>query len=92
MNKISSKYDANFTAGGLLMNEFLAIKSILLSDSVLEDLKNEIEENKVIGLKTRAARQRIINEITRRVNQVPKPFWNFFYSLNLAEQKQALLY
>lgn len=92
MNRTSSNYDASFTAGGLLLNEFLAIKIILLSDSVVKNLKNEIEENKVIGLKTRATRERIINEISRRVNQVPKSFWDFFYSLNLTEQKQALLY
>jgi len=92
MNKSTSKYDANFTAGGLLINEFLVLKSILTSENTLEELKNEIEDNNLIAIKTKGARQRIITEITRRYNQVPKSFWGFFYELNLKEQKQALLY
>lgn len=92
MNNTINKYDANFTAGGILLNEFLVIKDILLREDVENRLRKEIEENKVIGINTKGARQRIILEIIRRVNKVPKTFWDFFYNLGLMEQKQALFY
>lgn len=93
MNIQINKYDANFTAGGILLNEFLALKNILLDDDDVEiQLRNEMEQNNVIGISTKTARQRVILEIIRRVNQVPKSFWSFFYGLNLLEQKQALFY
>lgn len=72
-----NKYDANFTAGGILLNEFLVLKNILLDDDDVENqLRNEMEQNSVIGISTKTARQRIILEIIRRVNQVPKSFWS----------------
>ena len=92
MNSSNNNYDTNFTAGGILLNEFLAIKDILLSSDIEQKLRNEIEDNKIIGIGTKGARQRIILEIIRRVNAVPKTFWVFFYGLSLTEQKQALFY
>lgn len=86
------KYDANFTAGGILLNEFIAIQDVFFQEDIESELRKEIEENKIIGIATKGARQRIILEIIRRINQVPKTFWNFFYALNLLEQKQALFY
>ena len=92
MNKHNSKYDASFTAGGLLINEFLALKPVLLGDDLKENLKLEVEENKRIGVSSKSARKRIVLEVTRRVNHAPNQFWDFFYNLDLKEQKLALLF
>jgi hypothetical protein len=88
----STKYDANFTAGGIFFNEFFALKEILLSDNFNELIKIEEKENNCIGIKTKAARQRIIREIKRRHNLAPVGFWFSFFQWNELEQKMALFF
>ena len=92
MNIPSSKYDSNITAGGLLYNEFLTIEPIINSDNFESLLRQEIEENKFIGINTRSARQRIIPQVIKRVSAVPSNFWDFFYGLNAIEKNQALFF
>lgn len=86
------KYDSNITAGGLLLNEFLAIRPIIQLENFEELLRADIEENKFISISTRSARQRIVPQIIKRVSKVPTSFWIFFYGLELKEKNQALLY
>lgn len=88
----NSKYDANFTAGGLLENEFYALEQILLSDNFEEDIQKEEETNSIIGIATLSARKRIISEIKRRNTNIPIGFWNHFFSWNQNEKKFGLLY
>ena len=59
----NKKYDANFTAGGLLFNEFIALEVLLLSENFEEGVAIEEEQNNVIGIATNSARKRIISEI-----------------------------
>jgi hypothetical protein len=88
----STKYDANFTAGGIFFNEFFALKEILLSKNFEELIKVEEQENNRIGIKTNAARKRIIHEIKRRHNKVPLEFWAIFFEWSEVEQKIALFF
>ena len=81
------KYDANFTAGGLLFNEFIALERILLSDDFATLIAIEETENNIIGVATLSARKRIISEIKRRHQSAPSEFWTHFYSWNEFEQK-----
>jgi hypothetical protein len=92
VNIETSKYNANFTAGGLLFNEFVVLEKIILSDDFEKEFSEEIEENNLMGIDTRASRKRISQEIIRRRESVPSNFWSFFYRLNLREQKLALFY
>ena len=46
----NKKYDANFTAGGILFNEFTALEEILLSENFDECISIEEEENNVMGV------------------------------------------
>ena len=85
--KIKSKYDANFTAGGILFNEFSALKEMLLSENFEERIAIEEE-----GIATNSARKRIISEIKRRYNVAPDDFWIHFFGWNENEQKLALFY
>jgi hypothetical protein len=92
MNKESNKYDANFTAGGLLLNEFRALEGMLLGDSFVKEIELEEESNSVIGIATMSARKRIIAEIKRRHSMAPIGFWNYFFQWNQQEMKFGLLY
>ncbi|MFB9056536.1 BrxA family protein [Mariniflexile ostreae] len=87
-----TKYDANFTAGGLLFTEFKALETILLSSNFKELIKKEEEQNKVIGIATNSSRKRIISEIKRRYDQVNADFWNHFFQWSDYEQKLGLFY
>jgi hypothetical protein len=92
MHNLNSKYDANFTAGGLLHTEFIGLEEIVLSDEIEESLKLEETQNQFIGINTIAARKRVLSEVKRRIAHVPKEFWEQLYQWNEREQKLALLY
>jgi len=85
-------YDANFTAGGLLLNEFRALEGMLLGDSFEKEIQIEEESNSVIGITTMSARKRIITEIKRRNSMAPIGFWNHFFQWDQLEMKFGLLY
>jgi len=92
MAKLKKLYDANFTAGGLLLNEFKVMCEMLLSDDFLNSLREEEETNKTIGIATMSARKRIIAEVKRRYIIAPKGFWNHFVQWNENEMKFGLLF
>ncbi|WP_176767576.1 BrxA family protein [Daejeonella rubra] len=93
MMKVESKtYDANFTAGGLLLNEFKALESIILGTEFESRLQEEVESNSVIGIATMSARKRIIPQIKRRHSIAPIGFWDHFFQWNQQEMKFGLLY
>lgn len=85
-------YDANFTAGGLLFNEFKALENILLGNDFDLKIQQEEEGNSVIGIATMSARKRIIAEIKRRHSMAPIGFWNYFFQWSQQEMKFGLLY
>ena len=88
----NKKYDANFTAGGILFNEFVALEVLLLSENFEQGIAIEEEQNNVIGIATNSARKRIISEIKRRYNVAPNDFWIHFFGWNENEKKLALFY
>lgn len=87
-----SKYDANFTAGGILHHEFCALKEIILRDNFNEALKIEERENRLVAVATNSARKRILSEIKRRYNKTTIDFWQHFFAWNEIEQKLALFF
>jgi hypothetical protein len=91
--KLENKtYDANFTAGGLLFNEFKVLENILLGNDFAVKIQEEAESNSVIGIATMSARKRIIAEIKRRHSNAPIGFWNYFFQWNQQEMEFGLLY
>ena len=92
MSNNKTKYDANFTAGGLLFNEFKALEDVLVSEGFENLIKTEEEENNHIGIATNSARKRIISEIKRRYKVAPSGFWSHFFNWSEDEQKLALFY
>ncbi len=92
MKKQLKTYDANFTAGGLLLNEFKALEDILLGEEFESKIQKEEQSNSVIGIATMSARKRIIAEIKRRHSMAPIGFWKHLFHWNEQEMKFALLY
>jgi len=88
----SKKYDANFTAGGLLYRDFTAVSSILTDKDFLEQIQNEGELNLLLGISTENARKRVISEIKRRYSIVDISFWSWYLTISENEQKLALFY
>lgn len=85
-------YDANFTAGGLLLSEFRALHPILTEEGVEEALMVERDANSLVGIKTDGARKRILLEVWRRHQAVPAEFWPHFYASSHREQQLGLFY
>ena len=92
MKDDNKKYDANFTAGGLLFHEFISLQQILLSDDFSTLIKIEEEENNLMAVDTLSARKRILSEVKRRFFNAPDNFWNQFYNWSDSEQKLGLFY
>lgn len=92
MPKINKTYDANFTAGGLLINEFKVLEKMLLGNQFDQEIHQEELNNNLIGIATMSARKRIISEIKRRYHAAPIGFWNYFFQWNDTEMKFGLLY
>lgn len=86
------KYDANFTAGGLLHHEFLSLETVILATGFEEAIKLEEYQNQFVGINTVAARKRVLSEVRRRIAHVPKEFWEQFYLWNEREQVLGLFY
>ena len=82
----NKKYDANFTAGGILFNEFTALEEILLSENFDECISIEEEENNVMGVATNSARKRIISEIKEDIILRQKIF-GFIFSDGMRTSK-----
>lgn len=85
-------YDANFTAGGLLLDEFIALEGIMGAPDAHERLKREEEANEFMAVKTLGARKRILTELKRRNDVAPEGFWSWYYSLSKPEQALAAFY
>lgn len=92
MEYSKSKYDANFTAGGLFYNEFSNLKTYHLEKNFEEIVKNDVDDNKILAIDTLSARKRISSEIIRRHKEMSLDFWSFFQNLNEQESKLALFF
>ena len=64
MNNLKKKnsYSISFTAGGLLYDETIALKSYLAKNNIM-NIGNEIKRNQYLQTNSESARKRIIQEI-----------------------------
>lgn len=86
----SPKYIA-ITSGALLINEFEQLLPILSQPGIQEALLIESKENRLMKVKTEAARKRIITEIKRRIAFLPENFWSFYSGCDF-DQRRILLF
>lgn len=87
-----SKYTGSFTAGALLLHEFVVIQPFMQDENLNDLLALEIKQNKFLAIKTEAARKRIVREMKIRIQNAPSTFWPFFYNLPDTEQRLSLFY
>ena len=88
----NTKYDANFTAGGLFFNEFYNLIDFVSNEDFNLIVKQDVDENKILAINTSSARKRIASELIRRHNNMSNDFWSFFKGLSDAEMKLALFF
>jgi hypothetical protein len=88
----NKKYSATFTASALLFEEFVRIRDMLLSGDFEQLIGVEVEENRLLGIKTRVARQRMVYEMKRRFANTLPGFWNFFFERTEPEQRLMLFF
>lgn len=86
----SPKYIA-ITSGALLINEFEQLLPILSQPGIQEALFIESKENRLMKVKTEAARKRIITEVKRRIAFLPENFWSFYSGCDF-DQRRILLF
>ena len=85
-------YDANFTAGGLLLRDFTAVSTILTDEDFIGKIQKESELNELLGIPTESARKRVVSEIKRRYGVVNVDFWSWFITITEVEKKLALFF
>ena len=90
--KASSPYSAAFTGGGFLHAELTAMLPLLLSPDRDALVKDEILHNNILRINSEVSRKRIIAELRRRVDALPREFWNFYQNLSGYAQKIAVFY
>ncbi|MDB2622496.1 DUF1819 family protein [Flavobacteriales bacterium] len=83
--------DANFTAGGLLYNDFVAISSILTSDNFLKEINEERQVNKLLGIPTKSTRKRVVSEMVRLYEIVSTTFWDWFVTISEMDKNWRFL-
>lgn len=91
-NPANKKYSASFTASALLYEEFVRTQEILCLDDFGSLMDAEVEENKWLGIKTRAARLRVVREMKKRHQQALPEFWPVFCNQGEAEQRLMLFF
>lgn len=63
-----------------------------MSDNPEKELIREFKENRLLGIKTESARERILTDMRRRTKFAPRRFWNFYTACNQNQKKLALLF
>jgi len=84
-----SIYDANFTAGGLMLESLDRLAPVLLGIDVEQALREESENNSFVGIKTLGARKRILSEVARRYRVAPTDFWRWYFERSAREKALA---
>ncbi len=69
------EYNGSFTAGGLLVDEFEAIASVLQGQDWEAGLLLEQKQNNLLKINSEKARKRVLDEIKKRIRLLPQNFW-----------------
>ena len=88
MKKTKSVYSASFTACALRKMEFDAVLPLLMSEDCDALIKREVEDNRLMNIRSEAARNRIILEFKKRYTTMPRHFWEQYQ--NQTEDVQYL--
>ena len=93
MTKIdSNKYSGSFVAGALLHDETTAMLPILMSSNREALIKQEIEQNSYLHIKSKSSRKRVMAEIIKRFDNETIDFWRYYQTLKYQEQLVMLFF
>ena len=93
MNKIQSnnRYSASMTAGGLLLQETIALLPYL-NEETFDNIIDQVSNNALLKTNSESARSRIISEIRKRYNSVNDDVFIKLAGASINEQKILLYY
>lgn len=92
MKKHNSPYSASFTAASMMYNETLVVVQMLLNDDLNEVKKKLKEDAEYLKIQSVSARERVMAELTKRYETMPKTFWIDFMPLPEEQQRLALFF
>ncbi len=92
MNKNNSPYSAAITGCSFLYYEFQRFLPILMAENSDKELKEEVENNKILQINSRKARGTIVLEFKRRFTSVPLLFWQSWQNWSEEGQRVGLFY
>jgi len=97
MNNLKTKnttYSASFTTatGGLFLREISALLPLLVSPDHKELLANEIRENRVLQINAQSTRNKVVNEINKRLSFAFPDFLDVFEFSPKPEKALLLFY
>ena len=92
MNKNNSPYSAAITGCSFLYYEFGRILPLLMAEDSDKLLKDEIENNQILQINSRASRLRFLAEFKRRYASVPVYFWIAWQKMSESGQRAGLFY
>jgi hypothetical protein len=85
------EYSASYTGAGLLYHETESLYPLLIKPNADNLLRIEVKENKYLKINSERSRQRVSQEIRKRIQFADKDFWNF-YHLSKEKEKRLLLF
>ena len=89
---IKSPYSAAFTAASMMYREMTALIPLMLDEHAAELLQQEIEGNRLLCINSMNSRKRVVVELQRRFNAVPRSYWENYLTMNERAQRVALFY
>lgn len=87
-----SKYSSAFTAAALLYKELNTIINASGIDTLDQTLRNEVKQNTFLAIKTESARQRVVQELLKRIESAPKNMWERYLHWTDQEKRLGLFY
>ena len=90
--EIKSPYSAAFTAASMMYREMNALIPLFQDEHAQELINKEIEENNLLCINSLMSRKRVVAELQRRFNAVPRSFWEQYLLLNEKTQRIALFF
>ena len=90
--KTNSPYSAAFTAASMMFYEMNAVVPHLLVDKSKDTLNKLTENADILKIASFKARYRVMAELVRRFNTMPKDFWERYLTLSEKEQRLSLFF
>lgn len=91
-NKNNSPYTAAITGGGFLLEETITLLPLLQAEDSERLLQEEKVNNNLLQINAETSRSKVIHEVRRRYESVPRSFWSDFEDMSSSDQTVALFY